>query len=142
MEKNQFQSSTWIGTRNSFISYLHNDLPDDITSLCKIFADDTSLFSKVQDINRSADELNCNLEKVSNWAYQWKMQFNFDPNKQANEIILSRKYNSNSFPCPPVKFNKKNITKISYQKHLGIVLDLKLNFNTHIDQKTKKCNNK
>ena len=41
---------------------------------------------------------------------------------------------------PPVKFSENNITKCSYQKHLGIVLDLKLNFNTHIDQKTKKCN--
>ena len=37
---------------------------DGVTSRCKIFADDTSLFSKVQDINRSANELNCDLEKV------------------------------------------------------------------------------
>ena len=46
----------------------------------------------------------------------------------------------NSLPYPPVKFNENNITKCSYQKHLGIVLDSKLNFNTHIDQKIKKCN--
>ena len=122
-----------------FLIYI-NDLPDGITSICKIFADDTSLFSKVQDINKSANELNCDLEKVSNWAYQWKMQFNPDPNKQANEVIFSRKSNSNSFPYPPVKFNENNITKCSHQKHLGIVLDSKLNFNTHIDQKIKKCN--
>ena len=122
-----------------FLIYI-NDLPDGITSICEIFAGDTSHFSKVQDINRSANELNCDLEKVSNWAYQWKMQFNPDPNKQANEVIFSRKSNSNSFPYPPVKFNENNITKCSYQKHLGIVLDLKLNCNTHIDQKIKKCN--
>ena len=66
-----------------FLIYI-NDLPDGITSMCKIFADDTSLFSKVQDINKSANELNCDLEEVSNMAYQWKMQFNLDPNKQAN----------------------------------------------------------
>ena len=30
-----------------------NDLPDGITSICKIFADDTSLFSKVYDIDIS-----------------------------------------------------------------------------------------
>ena len=45
-----------------------NDLPDGMTSICKIFADDTSLFSKVQDIN----ELNSDLERASNWTYQWK----------------------------------------------------------------------
>ena len=27
-----------------------------------------------------------------------------------------------------------------HQKHLGIVLDSKLNFNRHIDKKNKKCN--
>ena len=81
---------------------------------CKIFADDTSLFSKVEDINRSANELNCDLEKLTNWAYQWKMQFNPDPNKQANVVIFSRKSNSNSFSYPPVKLNENNITKCSY----------------------------
>ena len=65
------------------------------------------------------------------------MQFNSDPNKQADEVIFSRKSNSDSFS--PVKFNENNITECSYQKHLGIVLDSKLNFNTHIDQKIKKC---
>ena len=72
-----------------FLIYI-NDLPDGINSLCKIFADDTSLFSKVYDIHNSASKLNDDLEKISYWAYQWKMQFNPDPNKQANEVILSR----------------------------------------------------
>ena len=80
-----------------------NDLPDGITSICKFFADVTPLSSKVQDINKSANELNCDLEKVSNWAYQWKTQFNPDPHKQANEVIFSRKSKSDSFPYPPVK---------------------------------------
>ena len=68
------------------------------------------------------------------------MQFNPDPDKQANEVILPRKSNSNSFPYPPAKFNENTTTKCSYQKHLGIVLDSKLNFNIHIDQKIKKNN--
>ena len=41
---------------------------------------------------------------------------------------------------PPVKSNNDNITRCSHQKHLGVVLDSNLNFNTHIDQKIKKCN--
>ena len=47
----------------SFLIYI-NDLPDCITSICKTFADNTSLFSKVQDINKSVNELNCDLGKV------------------------------------------------------------------------------
>ena len=44
-----------------------NDLPDGITSICKIFADDSSLFSKVYDIDISAKELNSDLEKIKFW---------------------------------------------------------------------------
>ena len=77
-----------------------NDLPDGIASLCKIFADDTSLFSKVYDIDISAKELNSDLENVSKWAFQWKMQFNPDPNKQANEVYFSKKDKKQfSSPC-------------------------------------------
>ena len=56
-----------------------NDLPVGIISLCEIFADDTPLFSKVYDTDISAKELNSNLEKNSQWAFQWKIQFNPDP---------------------------------------------------------------
>ena len=39
-----------------------------------------------------------------------------------------------------VKFNERIITKCNYQKHLVIILDSNLNFNTHIHKKIKKCN--
>ena len=55
-----------------FLIYI-NDLPDGISSLCKIFADDTSLYSKVSEIHKSASNLNDDLEKISYWTYQWKM---------------------------------------------------------------------
>ena len=99
--------------------------------MCKIFADDTSLFSKVLDISKSVAELNTDLEKISQWVYQWKMQFNRDPNKQANEIIFSCKLVSTNLSHPPVKFYNNNVTRCSHQKHLGVALDSNLNFNTH-----------
>ena len=47
-----------------FLIYI-NDLPDGINSLCKIFADDTSLFSKVYGIHKSTSKLNDDLERIS-----------------------------------------------------------------------------
>ena len=41
--------------------------------------------------NTSASHLNSDLSKISNWAFQWKMSFNPDPSKQAQEVIFSRK---------------------------------------------------
>ena len=79
--------------------------------MCKIFADDTFLFSKDCDILKSASNLNEDLEKISYWAYQWKMQFNLDPNNQANETIASRKANSNNLSHPLIKLNNNDISK-------------------------------
>ena len=121
-----------------FLIYI-NDLPDGLISPCKIFADDTSFFSKVHNINKSANELNGDLEKINQWTYQWKMQFNPDPNKQANEVIFSHKSDSANVFHPTIRLNNNSIPTCPNQKHLGIVLDSKLNFNSHIDVKIKIC---
>ena len=42
-----------------------NDRSDDLVSTVKLFADDTSLFSVIHDSNISANELNNNLQKIS-----------------------------------------------------------------------------
>ena len=47
-------------------------LPDNIRSTCKTFVDDTSLFSHVLDKDTSQDELNYDLQKVSDWAFSRK----------------------------------------------------------------------
>ena len=47
-----------------------NDLSDNFTSNTKLFADVTSLFSVVHDVNTSAKELNDDLKKVNEWAFR------------------------------------------------------------------------
>ena len=72
-----------------------NDLVDDLGSDVKLFADDTYLFTVVYDETVAADQLNRDLKAVTNWAYQWKMQFNPDINKQAVQV-LSKENKTNS----------------------------------------------
>ena len=107
-------------------------------SLVKLFADDTSLFSTVHDPSKSAKLLNDDLQKISDWAFKWKMLFNPDVTKQAQEVIFSRK--SNKTDHPVVYFNEAPVAKASCQKHLRMHLDEKLNFNTHIKKKIAKVN--
>ena len=78
-----------------FLIYI-NDLSVDITSTVKLFADDTSLFSIVHDPNTSANELNKDLQKISEWVYQRKMSFNQDQSKQDKDAIFSRKITKSS----------------------------------------------
>ena len=46
-----------------------------------IFSDDASIFHAVKDPNRSAEILNHDRTRISEWAYIWKMSFNADPSK-------------------------------------------------------------
>ena len=60
-----------------FLIYI-NDLSDGVSSNWKRFADNTSLFSVVNDIQSSAATLRNDLTVISNWTFQWKMIFNPD----------------------------------------------------------------
>ena len=46
-----------------------NDLVDNISSEAILFADDTSLFTVVYDVDIAANKLNRDLEIISTWAY-------------------------------------------------------------------------
>ena len=111
-----------------FLIYI-NDLADGISSIVKLFADDTSLFSIVQNKNNSASWLNNDLDKVSDWAYTWKTSFNPDPSKQAQEVIFSRKCTKEDHP--PIYINDIPVTQTTVQKYIGLYLDEKRNYNTH-----------
>ena len=119
-----------------FLIYI-NDLPDGLNSIAKLFADDTSLFSIVQDPNESAKYLNLDLSVISQWAYQWKMLFNPDPKKPAHEVIFSRKKNEETHPS--VFYDNIEVSRTDSQKHLGLVLDNKLTFKKHVKDKLNKA---
>ena len=52
-----------------FLIYI-NELSDGLTSNPKLFADDTSLFSVFPNINLTTNDLNGDLIKISDWAFQ------------------------------------------------------------------------
>ena len=107
-----------------FLIYI-SDLVDNISSEAKLFADDTSLFTVVYDIDIAGNKLNQDLEIISTWAYQWKMQFNPDKNKQATHVIFSQKKDAPFHP--PLFFSEAEVEVIKAErKHLGIMLDSKL----------------
>ena len=103
-----------------FLIYV-NDLEDGIKSKIKFFADDTSLFSIVHDPTISASELNHDLNLIYQWARQWKMRFNPDPTKTAEEILFSVKRNSPHHP--PIFYKGTEVKRVLTHKHLGLIFD-------------------
>ena len=89
-----------------FLIYI-NTLYDGLKSKCKLFADDTSLFFVVYDINTSASDPNEDLEKIGNWAFKWKMNVYPDPNKQAQEFILIKKEFASLHPV--IRFDNRPV---------------------------------
>ena len=85
--------------------------------------DDASLFSKVYNATESANLLNQDLKKISQWAFNWKMLFNPDITKQAQELIFSRK--NTMLNHPAIFFNETSVAHTSCQKHLGMHVDEK-----------------
>ena len=120
-----------------FLIYI-NDLSDDLASNPKLFADDTSLFSVVHNSLSSSTDLNNDLVKISEWAYQWKMSFNPDPTKQAQEVIFSRKSQNQTHPS--LFFNNSSVIQAPSQKHLGLFLDNRLDFQEHLKIVLNKVN--
>ena len=76
--------------------------------------------------------------KIRSLAYQWKMSFNPDSSKQAQEVIFSRKIKKPNHP--ELIFNNILVNQTSCQKRLGMFLDNKLNFGEHLKHITNKVN--
>ena len=119
-----------------FLIYI-NDLEKNIKSNIKFFADDTMLFSIVEDPAVSATELNHDLDIICQWAHQWKMEFNPDITKQATEIVFSCKRIKPNHP--QLTFNGNAVVKVKDQKHLGLTLAPNLSFSKHIHEKLNKA---
>ena len=85
-------SNKFAQTKPEFLFLVYiNDLIDVVESDIHIFADDTFIF-RLADPS-STEALNRDLERITEWAHQWKMVFNPDITKQAVEVIFSNKNN-------------------------------------------------
>ena len=66
------------------------------------------------------------------------MNFNPDPNKQAQAIILSRKKTASLHPV--VHFDNRPVKSTQIHKHLGMMLDSTLSYEHHIKYILNKVN--
>jgi hypothetical protein len=114
-----------------------NDLPENIVCQPKLFADDVSLNAVMFDHDEATGNLNADLKLIYEWSIKWKMVFNPDVNKPAEEIVFT---NRSLIPYDNIVFNNANVKAVDSHKHLGLILDTKLNFNKHIDEKISKAN--
>ena len=89
-------------------------------------------------MNTPTTNLKNDLNKIKNWVIQWKINFNPDPSKQAQEVIFSRKLQKTNHN--QVYFDHNFVKQIPSQKHPGMYLGTKLNFQEHLNNILSKVN--
>ena len=77
----------------------------------KLYANVTLLYLWIR---MKVNILNNDLLPISEWAYNWKMLFNPDPSKPAQEVLFSRKKKIQIHPT--ISLNNIQLKKRSYQK--------------------------
>ena len=95
-----------------FIIYI-NDIAENLLSLCRLFADDTSFSFSGDDGSQVKRVIDHDLKQLEEWSKKWLMSFN--PDK--TEIMLFSNVES---PELSFSLNNRNIQVTGSHKHLGV----------------------
>ena len=112
-----------------FLIYV-NDIPDSVQSTAKMFADDTKLYRKVQNL-RDCDTLQEDLNTLASWSQTWLLNFN------ATKCVVLKIKQSLDYIYT---LNGVDLEQVSDQKDLGVIISDDLKPGKHIVEVTKKAN--
>ena len=113
-----------------FVIYI-NDIPSGIHSMMKIFADDTKMYRAIKSVADNAG-LQEDINTIENWSEKWQMPFNI-PKCHVLPLGFNNKKKG---------YTVKNtrIESVKVEKDLGVHIDEKLDFNSHVLEIVKKAN--
>ena len=109
-----------------------NDLPNNINSPCKIFADDTKIYNT--SVNK--DNIQEDLATLEIWTETWNLYFNTLKCK----VMYLGKNNPKAEYHMKKDGSEYKLTDCEEEKDLGVIFDKDLNFNKHIQACTSKAN--
>ena len=115
-----------------FLIYI-NTMPDKKTSKAYLFADDAKLYRQIED-KLDVTRIHEDLQSLETWSRQSLLSCKID--KCVHMTIGTKKRDMERI----YKFNGENIKVVQIKKDLGIWLDNKLTFETHITKDANKAN--
>ncbi|XP_071123817.1 uncharacterized protein [Mytilus edulis] len=108
-----------------FIIYI-NDIAEQLTSLCRLFADDTSFSYSGHDEKLIQSVVSRDLRQLDEWSRKWLMSFN--PEK--TEIMM---FSNNEIQNLNFTMNNKEIPIVRSHKHLGVTFRSDAKWNNHVE---------
>ena len=110
-----------------------NDLPSHVHSECLMYADDVKIYREVRS-TADSDLLHADLARLVNWSLTWKLKLNASKCKSFTITLKRIPIVSSYAVCGEV------LERVTTIRDLGVVLDQKLTFESHIDSIVKKGN--
>jgi hypothetical protein len=107
------------------------DLPVSNKVIISTFADDTAILVSHSNPETASKELQNHLKKVEDWLKTWRIKVNENKSTQVTFTLNKR-------DCPPVQLNDINIPQQTKVKYLGLHLDRRLTWKSHIEAKRKQ----
>ena len=115
-----------------FLLYI-NDLPDNMRSSVRLFADDTLLYGIVaSDVD--CDLLQSDLRRLESWQYHWQIEFN--PSK-CKVVTISH---NNNPPQRKYVFCGVELEQVYSFPYVGVTVSNKLEWSAHVSMTAAKAN--
>ena len=108
-----------------------NDLEDGVQSTVLKFADDTKLYTEVTN-EEGGEQLQEDLDKCTEWAKQWMMEFNVAKCKVLHAERTNR--------MKEYTMEGKILEKIQEEKDLGVMVHKAINGSRQVAEAVKKAN--
>jgi hypothetical protein len=115
-----------------FLVYI-NDLPDNINSTVRLFADDCVLYKEVQN-QIDADALQNDLNTLSKWEKDWQMHFNPD------KCFVMRLTHKRAPKYFEYTLGNSILQTTASHPYLGVTITQNLTWNKHVDNITSSAN--
>jgi hypothetical protein len=114
-----------------------NDLPEVMSSMCSMYADDTKVYNTVKDASNKM-QLQNDLDSLVDWADAWQLRFNADKCKvlHLGKNIEQQAYSMRRHGCD----ERVMIEKSCKGKELELCVDKELKFSRHTETQVNKSN--
>ena len=113
-----------------------NDIPKQYNTLLCMYADDTAILARNNNMNYVAIALNRHLKALEVWFVKWKIAINVS---KTEAVMFSKAHRTNKFP--KIQMDKKIIPWSEECKYLGLTLDRRLTWKSHFVKLKQKFRN-
>jgi hypothetical protein len=104
-----------------------------------VYADDTNVTVRSGSVQLAVNKLSDVIKTLEPWFEKWRIKINVN---KCSTTLFSKRLNHLRYDLPPLKIFRTNIAWSNEVKYLGVILDRKLTYRSHINNSVTKANHR